>query len=379
MQLNMAPKLAVLCGVLAWFGGHGAAGAYPQFQLATGNTRCNLCHVSPSGGGLITSYGRDEAEGTISSTAGNSKVFHGLWEPPSWLMLGGDYRGVGMFRQAEGRSYFLGFPMQLDLYTRLVFGKISVNATVGMTGAAREPRRSPLGRVASREHYVMWQPEETGLYARAGRFMVPYGLRLQDHTAYIRRFLGQHTLEETYNVSVGKVEDAWEVHATAFVPTTLLKMKAVGTPGLGAALLYERRFREDTASYGMQSKIELAEETRDVWLGGLGKLWLEEQKLLFLSELDVGLQTFAFDADPRLELAAHVGITYFLRQGWLVGTMLEHFDPDVMLGGTERDSVNLSVQYFFRSHWELMLMGKVDLQGFGSPDPMFMLMLHYYL
>ena len=41
--------------------GAGSAEAYPQFQLSTGAVRCNVCHVSPAGGGVLTGYGRDEA------------------------------------------------------------------------------------------------------------------------------------------------------------------------------------------------------------------------------------------------------------------------------------------------------------------------------
>src|SRR5947208_7418703 len=71
------------------------AAAYPQFQFSTGTTRCGQCHYSPSGGGLITQWGRDESADTIS-LGGNGGFLHGAWTPPSWLALGLDFRYAGI-------------------------------------------------------------------------------------------------------------------------------------------------------------------------------------------------------------------------------------------------------------------------------------------
>lgn len=370
--------LAAFAGALLLAGiGVEPASAYPQFQFSTYNTRCDLCHYSPSGGGLINGFGRDESADTISSMGGDGGFLHGLWQPPEWLQLGVDLRGAALAKSNSEVPQYLLFPMQGDLYTRLAVGSISVNATVGLRGAARAPRASALDRIISREHYIMWQKSE--MYVRAGRFMVPYGLRLQDHSAYIRRYLGQHTLEETYNLSAGKVGNAWEVHVTGFMPAPF---NGVGPKAMGGAMYYERRIREDTGAFGMQTRVAVGEDDAKYWLGGVGKLWFEDKKTLILSQLDLGLQTFAADnVDPRMQLSAHVSATYFWRQGWMLGTALERYDADLLLKGTGRDSVNLTVQYFPRAHIELMLLGKLEFQGedYASPKPMGLLMLHYYL
>lgn len=370
--------LALAAGALALAGGGiEPASAYPQFQFSTYNTRCDLCHYSPTGGGLINGYGRDESSQTISSMGGDGGFLHGLWKPPEWLALGVDLRGAALAKKNSEVPQYLAFPMQADLYTRLAFGSVSLNATVGARGAARPPRGDVLGRLISREHYLMWQTGE--IYARAGRFMVPYGLRLQDHSAYIRRYLGQHTLEETYNLSVGKVGNAWEVHFTGFMPPPVL---GVGPKATGGAMYYERRNSDETGAYGMQTRVAVTDDDTQYWLGGVGKHWSDEKSILLLSQLDLGLQTFgADDIDPRMQLSAHVSATYFWRQGWMLGTALERYDPDLLLKGTGRDSINLSVQYFPRAHFELMLLGKLEFQGedYASPKPMGLLMLHYYL
>src|SRR5690606_16454937 len=108
------------------------------------------------------------------------------------------------------------FPMQADLYLRGAAGAWSVAATAGVRQVARDViDSSPLDRFESREHYLMWRPRTRGVYARAGRFFAPFGLRSVNHTDFVRRYLGFHSSEETYGVSVGRVERDHEWHATA--------------------------------------------------------------------------------------------------------------------------------------------------------------------
>src|SRR5579871_4460969 len=95
------------------------AAAYPQFQFSSGTNRCSQCHYSPSGGGLLTSWGRDESADTIS-LGGDGAFLHGLVSPPSWLGIGGDFRfafltnDVGSPAGPENAA----FPMQADIYLR---------------------------------------------------------------------------------------------------------------------------------------------------------------------------------------------------------------------------------------------------------------------
>lgn len=356
--------------------------AYPQFQLATGNVRCSQCHYNPAGAGLIRPYGRDEATGTLSMFEGRSGLLWDLADLPEWLDIGGDFRFAGIVKKTSDDPQILGFPMQGDLYARLALGAFSVNGTLGVRAAARTPRASVADRLGSREHYAMWSPDDdTGLYVRAGRFFAPFGLRLQDHSSYVRRYLGQHTLEETYNVSIGTVDDAWEVHGTLFVPPSTLSLgDDIGNAAIGGALYYERRAHDDKLAWAAQTKVEVFDESQKFWLGGIGKLWIESANLLLLSEIDVGMQRFSFDADARMQLAAHLGATYMITQGLSVGTMLERYDPDIALKGSGRNSANLTVQWFPYPHFELVLMGRVETQGgLSDPNPLALAMFHYYL
>src|SRR6185436_8654052 len=188
------------------------ARAYPHLQLSSGSGRCSQCHVGPAGGGLLTPWGQDEEADTVAR-GGNGHFLHGAVTLPGWLMLGGNLRVAALANEVGGTegTELAAFPMQLDLAARVARGAWSVVAIAGARGVVRSGSPDSAGSagseaaapslasyVISREHYVMWQPKEQGAYARAGRFAAPYGLRLADHTAYVRRYLGYNLLEETY-------------------------------------------------------------------------------------------------------------------------------------------------------------------------------------
>src|SRR4051812_46517345 len=172
----------------------GKAAAYPQFQFSSGTTRCSQCHYSPAGGGLITSWGRDESGDTLSF-GGDGAFLNGAWTPPSALALGADVRLAATHLSAtDSPTETAFFPMQFDLYARYAFtDAISLYVTAGARGEAR-PEDGLFGglgnRFMSREHYLMWRPSATGPYVRVGRFFSPYGLRLVEHIYYVRRYTG---------------------------------------------------------------------------------------------------------------------------------------------------------------------------------------------
>jgi hypothetical protein len=369
--------------VVVLVGWAGAAHAYPQFQLSMGERRCSACHYAPAGGGLINGFGREEAGDSISA-GGDGHFLHGLWQPPSWLALGADVR-VAALATDEGARTGVDtalFPMQADLYLRVgePGGGFSASATVGFRGATRPVDNSLASRLISREHYLMWREGATGFYARAGRFFAPYGLRLPEHTAYVRRFLGFDTLEETYGLSGGYVSDEWELHATAFVPDFV--RDAAGTRGAGAAALFERREGE-AAAWGAQARVAVGDEDDRVMGGLTGKLFFDGPRLQLLAELDLVRQGFRRLSTSRAQLAAYLGAAWFPARGFLVQLMLERWDEDLGVAGVARDAAGVELQWFPTAHVEVGLYGRAQLIGSGASDgsasELVLLQLHYYL
>jgi hypothetical protein len=381
VQLN-TPSLGraatALAAALLVVGAARVAEAYPQFQYSTGNTRCSMCHISPVGGGLINSYGRYESSASISAWGGDGDFLHGLVDEPKWLHTGADFRVALAGRQSHAPDpEVAAFPMQGDIYGNAKFGDFSVAVTLGVRAQVRQGD-SALSRIVSREHYVMWRPKTKGPYVRAGRFFPTYGLRLPNHTSYLRRFGGQYLLEEKLGVGAGMVEKDWELHATAFAPAMYW---SAGRDAYGGTVYYERRLG-DKGGVGVQSKVSVGDEDSQYWGGAIGKWYLDKAKLLVQGEVDVGHQSFAAgDAPGRNQLNSHLELALFPMQGLMVSAAVERYDEDLSVADVARDAASLTLQLFPRAHWEVLLMGKLQAQGgdYGSPSKLGLLMLHYYL
>ncbi len=354
--------------------------AYPSLQLTTGAARCESCHVSPGGGGLLNDYGRDEAGSTISRR-GDGRLLHGLWQPPGWLALGGDLRAATALKRQAPRTRALAFPMQADLYARAVTGAWSLNLTVGFRGVARAPRPEPLYRLASREHFAMYQRDPgAGWSARLGRFFPVMGLRSQDHTAYVRRYLDQHTLEEPYALAVTVPGEVGELHAALFAPT-VNPIQGAGARAWGGTFYYERRALEDTAAWAVQSRLAVGAEDLRVLAGAVGKLWLPGSSLALHAEVDVQRQSFEHVDAPRWQLAGYLGATAAVLPGALVTGALQLWDPDLALRASSRTAAEMNLQLFPVAHLELHLLARLEALGndFDHPALLGLAQLHYYL
>jgi hypothetical protein len=384
----MRVTVALLVGLAGLCALAPSARAYPQFQLSTGADQCRQCHFSPAGGGLINDYGRDEAGSTISwkeeGRLADGRFLHGLWTPPASFQIGADYRGaLGFKDSAIHDSEVLGFPMQADIYLRPSVGPVSLYLVGGMRGVARGSQRERIelaDRLTSREHFVTYEPEGGTWYARAGRFFPIYGLRSQDHTSYVRRYTGSHTLEEPYGVAFGRFTGSSELHVSAFTkPFT--ESLGIGQDH-GVAVYWEKRDEAMTSAIGLQTRLTVSDTDRRGLVGGVYKRWMESKKLLLLAELDVGaIQVPDTTATTHAQLLGYLSLTHMTRKGLMIGGALQGYDSDLLLEGSSRMSAEANVQLFPFAHLEAHLLLRYETVGveLGDPSLLALFQLHYYL
>lgn len=192
--------------------------AYPE-MIRHGYVNCIACHVSPTGGGALTQYGR-ELSSEVLSTWGSEqeKKVADFISQPDWLYLGGDYRSVYYYvdnpAYTEGKNIF----MQADLEAAIQFSqKWYVDGTIGYSANPRGEGFKDF--FISRQHYLMYRPNnETSL--RVGRFQPAYGINTPNHTLLIRSLLNIHSPEgqgEAYNVEASYVGEQYNLYLTGIM------------------------------------------------------------------------------------------------------------------------------------------------------------------
>jgi hypothetical protein len=269
--------------------------------------------------------------------------------------------------------------MQGDTYVRFAFSDFSAYINIGPRAAARTPRQSPLRRMVSREHYLTWQPNTSGPYVRVGRFLAPFGLRLQDHTVYTRKYTGFHVIEETYNASGGYFGSDWELHVTAFTPAD--PFTSSGPREKGGVAYFEKTLLDETAAIGGQFRAGFGKGSDRYTTGLVGKYYLGSANLMALGEANVIVQDFSADGSPtRTQLASYLGLSYWPIQGLMLTGAYEKFDTDLEVSATFRDAYRFEVQYFPWAHFEVHWLNKIELQSdYSQPTFLSLLMGHYYL
>jgi hypothetical protein len=195
-----AAGAVALIAALAWTP---RAEAYP-WMVAHKYTSCNQCHVDPSGAGALTSYGRALGEqllprgGGEDSTQqpGKEKDFLlGAVALPRWMNLQADVRALGFPQptlDANGEidawtGRFL--LMQSDLRAAVEAGPVVAYASAGVVDegaqAAWLTSNDSGWNAVSRDYWVGWKAAK-GVLVRAGRMNLPFGIRTEEHTQYVR-------------------------------------------------------------------------------------------------------------------------------------------------------------------------------------------------
>lgn len=180
----------LLIPALAW--------GYPETSRH-GYGNCTTCHVSPSGGGLLTPYGRELSKELLSTWSGETEQYlaYGLLGEEDKLLASAFLRTLQGYRNTPTYKQARYIVMQADV-------EVGYNseawAIVGSIG--RQEKRSGLsskGQLFSRRHYAVWRPSET-ISLRGGKFLRNYGLNWANHNVFVRRELGFGFDTESYNL-----------------------------------------------------------------------------------------------------------------------------------------------------------------------------------
>ena len=213
----LTASLVLLVSLLATKDAHAYA-----WMVRREYTACTACHADPSGGSLLTPYGRALGEMLLKShydgkdpesvDPGKAAEFaFGALKLPESLLLQVDARVAylrtmdGSFTKRDSRLLH----MQSDVIGQYTAGRLRFNASLGYLNThdylnkdGRNPSASgPIwitgdgssaaGRsfhLVSRHHWVGYDiGEDKNMLLRAGRMNLPFGLRIIEHDSWVRR------------------------------------------------------------------------------------------------------------------------------------------------------------------------------------------------
>ena len=137
--MKCAPGVLAAVGLFS-----AAASAYPT-MIRHGYTQCATCHTDPSGGTLLTQYGRAQSELLLSSRwgaakeaepASTSKFLFGLLTTPESVALGGWIREGYIWNTVDGTLVdHRALQMRASLAAEVRLGPVRAAAELGYASA----------------------------------------------------------------------------------------------------------------------------------------------------------------------------------------------------------------------------------------------------
>ncbi len=227
-----------------------AAHAYPS-MIRQGYTQCAPCHVDPSGGTLLTKYGRAQSELLLSTRWGASKeddpakfdqFLFGLVPLPDFLTLGGWARYGYLWNTVNGRLVDDRLlQMRLDLAAAVRVGPVRAAAQLGYASPSSAPftqlawitHNAGWGNLVSREHWIGLAFDNDRVLVRGGRIFLPFGLRNIEHTSFVRTATRTDINQDAQDgIALAISKENWRMEVMAILGNYSLRPDAFRERGL---------------------------------------------------------------------------------------------------------------------------------------------------
>jgi hypothetical protein len=192
-------RLAFPGALLAALAGAPPAQAEPYLAVREG-FKCMVCHVNPTGGGMRSAFGAVYGQTQLPATGADAETL------ASWadfargpLAIGADLRSVASYVDVPDGGEQNAFSNE-D-----VRGYLAVNLLPDRLLLYVDQRLAPTA--VNQEAYA--RVGDAGRYVKFGRMYLPYGLRLQDDSAFIRSVPGITFDTPDNGVEIGIDAGAW--------------------------------------------------------------------------------------------------------------------------------------------------------------------------
>jgi len=341
LKAVLAAALLTVCSV---------ATAEPYLAVLKG-MQCSSCHSHPSGGGKRNVYGNVFAQtewparrlGDPSAKLWTGEVF-------AWLSVGGNLRAGYESTDVPGS----GSDSDFDITRGTVY--VEANLIPNRLLIYVDQKLAP-DDVENRELYLKLKTADNRFYIAAGQFFLPYGLRLEDDSAFIRQATGVNFNLPDRGVQVGYESGPWST-----------QLSVTNGTGLGPVLdsadrvSFVGQYVQQLWRAGVSfSSIDSASGDRQMQNAFFG---LKTGPVVWLGELDF----ISDDVPGGSSVDAIAGLlegNWIFRKGHNLKISYEYFDPD--------DSISEDHQVRWSALWEYtpmqFLQGRIGVRRYdGIPQ-----------
>jgi hypothetical protein len=151
--------------------------AEPYLAVQMG-LKCSQCHVNPTGGGLRSVLGDVFAQTVLPGAHLDTGADNWTGALGQYLRIGGDLRFDAQLTQVPQSPSVQEFSLE---QTRVY---LEANVVADRLIAYVDEQVAP-GGALNREAYVLYWSGSHDWYVKAGQMYLPFGLRLEDQTAFI--------------------------------------------------------------------------------------------------------------------------------------------------------------------------------------------------
>ena len=287
------------------------AQAEPYLAVEQG-LKCVACHVNPTGGGLRNGAGVLYARYTLPAHQLPNGLTDWTGRIGDFIRIGGDFRASASRTEVPNMTNQRATEIdQLRLYG-------DVELIADRLGLYVDEMLAP-GNAMAQEAYLRYAGMGMAWYVKGGQFYLPFGWRLQDHTAFVRLVSGISMTSSDKGIELGLERSAWSAQ--------LALTQGPGNAGTGSGhqLTGQIVWVQDWGRIGAAAASTSAQAGNRQVAGLFGGL--RTGPLVWLGEVDL-VRDDGYPEGRRRLLAALGEVNWRLSQGNNLKLTGEYFDPD---------------------------------------------------
>ncbi|MCC6633442.1 MAG: hypothetical protein IT482_15380 [Gammaproteobacteria bacterium] len=291
--------------------GSGSAIAEPYLAVVTG-LKCGGCHVNPTGGGMRNAFG---------TIYGQTQMPARLLDMSSTPWTGDLGRYIGIGANLRGGATFINFPggpsiSSFDLTSLRAY--VDLRVIPDRLSLYIDERLAP-GDANNAETYLRLWSKDHRFYVKAGQMYLPFGIRLQDDSAFTREPTSINFNTPDRGVEIGFEGGPWTAQLAVSNGTSGGPEVDDGKQWSLRAEYVSSRWRAG-ASFNLNDFDTGSRRMQNVFAG------LRTGKIAWLGEVDYIVDTTS--PQRRTQVAGLLEANWNVRKGHNLKFTAEHFDPN---------------------------------------------------